>query len=274
MATADAVLNALEHDLIRRPEAPAGLLLREIGAPDGLRRADAIWLPAGHGYGLTGFEVKVSRADVITELASPHKCESWKKYCRYWWLVVADAALIEGLDVPASWGVKTPPTQKNRRAFTVLKPAPELHPAELGPAITRLGSVWAYERYRERDQARRDKHTLETLRGTIRNLEDRLRDAGVATGDPYRAASLQRAQELLDALARHRHYAQLPTGDTDALAAAIVEHLETDKLRKHVAEALDDKLIQIDKALEHVGGSWRIKDLRREIKLARDGGVW
>lgn len=60
---------------------PGGIFAGEIESPDGRRRADALWAPwsiAG-GAGIVGHEVKVSRSDVLTELADPMKAEPWAR---------------------------------------------------------------------------------------------------------------------------------------------------------------------------------------------------
>lgn len=263
-SSSSVILNALEYDLIRKPEAPAGVLLREIGSPDGLRRADALWLPAGHGYGLTGYEVKVSHADVLSELASPHKCESWKKYCRYWWLVVSDESIVKDVAIPSDWGVLTPPIRKNRRAFTVIKPAPELAPNELGPALTRLGSVWAYERSRHSTRIYQDQHTLNMLRDTVSNLEHQLRDAGIKKPNHFENESIGRAKDFMEALRKRQCYA-LPD-DIETLADNVTEYLFIDGMRSKVAAALDEKIVQIERALTSVEKSWRIRDLMNRLR--------
>ena len=133
--------------LKRHHEPPAskpigGMLLTEIQAPDSTRRADALWVPvstAERGT-LVGYETKVTRADVVQELRDPMKADAWEKYCSRWWLVVPDAALLDGLDVPDRWGVMTPPAA-SRRTMTVVRKAPRLEPR--GDARSALGTVLA-----------------------------------------------------------------------------------------------------------------------------------
>jgi hypothetical protein len=85
---------------------PAGILAEEVVGPDGRRRADAVWAPLVHSAGseLVGHEAKVTRSDVLTELADRTKCDPWMRYCDRWWLVVSDPGLVTGLDLPDAWG--------------------------------------------------------------------------------------------------------------------------------------------------------------------------
>lgn len=117
----------------------SGILATEIGAPDSARRGDAIWAPlTGNGTDIVGHEVKVSRSDVLTELADPMKCEAWAQFCTRWWLVVSDPALVDGLDIPETWGIMAPPSGRRTRSMTVLRPAPLRKVHDSGPAWRRL----------------------------------------------------------------------------------------------------------------------------------------
>lgn len=145
-------------DMLRRhylPDGrpPGGIFAAEIESPDGRRRGDVIWAPwsiAGD-RGLVGHEIKVSRSDILTELADPMKAEPWARYCSRWWLVVADPGLVAGLDVPDSWGIMSPPAGRRRRTMTVVRPAPMLEPADTGPGWRRVAS-WAHFRHATRLQ--------------------------------------------------------------------------------------------------------------------------
>ncbi|QDH93128.1 hypothetical protein QDA02_gp37 [Microbacterium phage Margaery] len=138
--TAKDMLAMLAKHYEPPPSKPhGGRLVEEIQAPRGTRRADALYMPittAGRGT-IIGHEIKVTRSDVITELRDPHKADSWLRYCSRWWLVVADAAFLDGLDVPAEWGVLAPPSRANTRFMTVVRQAPTLTP---DPAI--MSEAW------------------------------------------------------------------------------------------------------------------------------------
>lgn len=127
--TAKDMMALLEGHYATPPSKPAGgRLISEIQAPNSTRRADALYLPittAGRGS-IIGHEIKVSRSDVLAEIGDPHKADAWMRYCDRWWLVVSDAALIDGLDIPPQWGVMAPPTRG--RFMTIVTKAPVLTP--------------------------------------------------------------------------------------------------------------------------------------------------
>ena len=145
MTTASDVLKMLRTHYV--PEnRPAGcLFMPEIGAPDGRRRADLLVAPTSISgqldATLVGHEVKVTRADVMAELRDPTKADPWLKYCTYWYLVVSDPALIDGLTIPETWGIMAPPSGRRRVSMTILRPAPKLEPTgNLAPAISRIAA--------------------------------------------------------------------------------------------------------------------------------------
>lgn len=54
---------------------------------------------------LHGHEVKVSRADWLTELKDPGKAEAFRRYCDYWWLVVSEKSIVRPGELPDGWGL-------------------------------------------------------------------------------------------------------------------------------------------------------------------------
>ncbi len=175
--TAHDMVAMLRRHYLPDESRPGGIFLTELPAPGWPRRADALWqgVTASAGHQLVGHEIKVSRSDVLVELADPTKADQWLRYCNRWWLVVAHPSLIEGLDLPPSWGVLAPPSGRRRRTCTVVQPAPELQPIEQGPALraiaTRLhwdGHNRGAELTRELAYAQRE---VERLRAQVRELE-------------------------------------------------------------------------------------------------------
>lgn len=263
--TAGSITEALRRDYIRKPEMPAGVFMAEVGSPDGNRRADALYIPAVGGNGIIGHEIKVSRSDVLAELADPHKAEAWKQYCVRWWLVVAEPGLVEGLEIPDDWGIKCPPTQKNRRQFTVLRPAPKLDPIPLGRALGRIATVWAY-RQRDHEWEQRRAQSAHELQGRkVSELEDKLRRAGVVPGRPD--PDLQAAVDLLAALRERSRGMFLQGRDIGAIADAIIEANGALNMRRTVASAFDQKRRQINDALKAIStDDWRFKDVLAALK--------
>jgi hypothetical protein len=113
-ANASAMIAMLRRHYIPDETRPSGIFAPEIQAPGSSgRRADLIWLgcTAAAGDELIGHEIKISRADLLNELADLSKSHSWQRYCDRWWLVVPHEALIHGLELPPSWGVMLPPVR-------------------------------------------------------------------------------------------------------------------------------------------------------------------
>lgn len=101
------------------------------------RSADAIavnlWPSRGHS--ITGFEIKVSRSDWLSELKKPQKAEAIMKYCNFWNLVVEDESVIKEDEIPKAWGLLI---RKGNRLFTKKK-APELTPEQ--PSLGFIASM-------------------------------------------------------------------------------------------------------------------------------------
>lgn len=187
MTTADDMVAMLRRHYLPDGRPPGGIFAPEIGSPDGRRRADLLWMPVtiAGGRGLHGHEVKISRADVVTELNDPTKAEPWAQYCSRWWLVVADPSLVEGLDVPDAWGIMAPPSGRRRRSMTILRPAPELHPKEPAPGVARLAS-WLF--HRTSDQIREAEGNQAHYKRQAEQAEARAQEARVTGGQTHPAA--------------------------------------------------------------------------------------
>ncbi len=94
------------------------------GFDSNIRTADAIAmnLYPSRGMEVNGFEIKVSRSDVMHELMQPEKSAEIQQFCHRWWLVISDPKLIADLNIPITWGVIDVSTGKCK----VLKKAPDL----------------------------------------------------------------------------------------------------------------------------------------------------
>jgi hypothetical protein len=96
------------------------------GYPDTIRTADAMamGLWASRGIHLTGFELKVSRSDWLTELKKPDKAEEIAKYCHFWYIVVPDPAIVNLDELPHNWGLMA--ASGPQRSIKIIKEAPKL----------------------------------------------------------------------------------------------------------------------------------------------------
>lgn len=65
-----------------------------------------LW-PSG-GFEIHGFEIKVTRNDLLKEIQRPRKAENISQFCDRWWLVVGDKSIVELAELPSHWGLMIP----------------------------------------------------------------------------------------------------------------------------------------------------------------------
>lgn len=72
----------------------------------GTRYADAVavGLWKSHGHLVEGFEIKVSRSDLASELKKPEKSQPVFQYCHRWWLATPKG-LADPAELPPNWGL-------------------------------------------------------------------------------------------------------------------------------------------------------------------------
>jgi len=101
----------VEKILSVRYSAPEYAFLPQVRNQTGyikqVRTADALAMSLfpSRGLHLYGFEIKISRSDWLSELASPEKAEDFYKYCDFWYLVVSDPAIVKEGELPVPWGL-------------------------------------------------------------------------------------------------------------------------------------------------------------------------
>lgn len=102
------------------------------------RTADALvmGLWPSRGLHLHGFEIKASRSDWLQELRNPAKAEEICQYCDFWWVVVGDADIVQGEELPSTWGLLVP---KGKKTLVAKVTAPKLEPK--APTLGFLASV-------------------------------------------------------------------------------------------------------------------------------------
>ncbi len=121
-------------ELVRkRHDGDGWIVFSELGNKAGIyanRFADAVALGvwASKKYEAHLYEFKVSREDVKRELRDPTKAEGVGRFCHYWWLTISDEKIIEGLVVPATWGILTPTKRGGSTILRVVRKAPKLTP--------------------------------------------------------------------------------------------------------------------------------------------------
>ncbi len=74
-----------------------------------VRTADALvmGLYPSRGLHLSGFEIKVRRNDLMTELKNPDKAEEIAQFCDFWW-IVAPKDIVKIEELPVNWGLMIP----------------------------------------------------------------------------------------------------------------------------------------------------------------------
>lgn len=103
------------------------------------RTADAIavgcW-SGGDGISISGFEIKVSRSDWLSEIQKPQKAEAFTRYCHRWY-VVAPKGVVKTDEMPASWGLMHPTKAGLRIASAADLTEPEPIPTSMLAAMLR-----------------------------------------------------------------------------------------------------------------------------------------
>ncbi|BAD58884.1 hypothetical protein [Nocardia farcinica] len=243
------------------PNRPiAWLLAKEIQAPQSSRRADLIAAPLTHsgGSGIIGHELKVTRADVQTELADPTKHDDWARYCDRWYLVVSDPALVDGLDIPEHWGIMAPPSGRRTRSMTILRKAPALSPVNTADAWMRLARWQTYRAHTQIAQAHTEtNYARRQLEHANREIND-LRRAQTAAVHPQ----MNRALDLIRAVEERRIDEKLwGLVDDNAIIDAVVDVTATRQAAETTRRMLDR--IERDLADAFAGVADQIRRARR-----------
>lgn len=149
MMRADDVRAALR----KKFAAPEYALFFEVGDATGGRArrwADALamGLWPSRGLALQGFEIKVSRSDLQSELRNPAKAESIARYCRHWWLATPPGLVREG-ELPDGWGLY----EVQANGLKCVKQAPPLTEEPITPTFLAAILRRAGEQDRQFDQA-------------------------------------------------------------------------------------------------------------------------
>lgn len=229
--TASDVVAMLRRHYLPEGRPPGGLFAAEVGSPDGRRRADVMWAPltTAGGTGLVGHEVKVSRADVLVELTDPTKAEPWAQYCDRWWLVVADPALVDGLDVPEAWGIMAPPSGRRTRSMTVVRSALALHPKDPAPGLRRL---LAWQTFGTADVLARAKYRADNAEEQVERLRREVAElqAAGSRGGEYAKRVARLVHEVEQRCRRAPIWHAAPDDVDEAVVAAAVDHIATARL--------------------------------------------
>lgn len=132
----DAERTAIMLDLVHRlfeggrsELAPPYVVIEQVSPGTGFssaaRYADVLALSTwpSRGLRLEGFEIKASKADLRRELADLGKHQAIARYCDEWSLVVYRRSILEGLEIPADWGIWAVDEETGEELERIRKPA-------------------------------------------------------------------------------------------------------------------------------------------------------
>jgi len=250
----------LRQHHVGTPSKPVpGFFVQEIEAPHHSRRADALWLPLMTGMRgqIWGYELKVSRADLMHELADPTKADPWMRYCNQWTLVVPDEGLLRGLDIPDLWGILVPSAKRTMR--TVRKPAslvPDAQVAAHGKILARLhfGGEDGDTRMRNLQyQVESLQSHNQTLQERIREKDDALAATGAVPHMQERVAKVLAAVQRMSADYRSTEYFSADHIPPERIAAGIVEHERVLRSAEQVASMAAATAKELARVLKQSG---------------------
>lgn len=282
--TANTVVQALRHDLVRDEYFPGGLFYTELEAPSSLRRIDALWVANFSGH-VTGYEIKVSKQDLLHELRHPEKCDPWKRFCDQWWLAVGDPNLIIGIenDIPEEWGICTPPTAKNRRKMTVLRPAPKLAPVDKAPLLGKLAGKTASDIGHATLKAERLEKSSNSLIEQVDAMRVELSKAGLSEDAHLQTELIRRALVIAKDLTTrsYRHifdqwglrYPETMELESQKVGRLIAEVFMADQLNQSVGEAAIRRVNEIQQviadAAKPLSEEWDVKSVFAHLNKLR-----
>lgn len=138
------------------------------------RYADAIAMSLwpSRGLDVIGFEIKVSRSDLVSELKNPKKSVAVQSYCDKWYLVLASEDLIKEGELPSAWGLIV---VNKLGKLQVLKSAPQLEAQPLKKSFIASILRRAYE-FREREKQNIVSSSQRDMMDELHSLRDKLRE--------------------------------------------------------------------------------------------------
>lgn len=173
--TASDIRSALE----RVYAAPEWYIGFEVGNSTGTncrRHADAVAVNAypSKGFEVRGFEIKVSKSDLKTELQNGIKSDEIARFCDYWFLVVPKG-LADAFTLPPTWGVIEFTTDGGLRQKVKAQKLERTEP-EIGFLCAMLrGRERAVTESASRVSAEREEQIRKNAVWKLRNSEDELK---------------------------------------------------------------------------------------------------
>lgn len=275
--TARGMIELLRAHYMPPSRPAAGIFASEIQAPDSERRADLIWqgCTAAAGRQLVGHEIKVTRQDLLAELTDPTKSDPWQRYCDRWWLVVPAPDLVDGLELPPTWGVLAPPSGRRRSSMTVVVPAPALRPAEQGPALRTL-ATWLHWKLNDARTtiAQRDAE-IARQQATVNQLDERLAELQPRFASPARQRGQQVVAEIVRRLGGASPDGRVGTWEAevsvDDVVAALSEYGALQARARDLAYRVRHTAQELQRALSGADPD-QLKELATAVERFADAG--
>ncbi|MCH9637780.1 MAG: hypothetical protein K0U16_07550 [Gammaproteobacteria bacterium] len=103
------------------------------------RWADAVAMNLwpSRGLEILGFEVKVSRGDMLRELKKPQKAEVVARHCDKWFIAVGSKSIVKPEELPRSWGLLVPTGSAKGQTMKIVKDALSLRKKTADPKVSR-----------------------------------------------------------------------------------------------------------------------------------------
>ena len=182
--------------LCNRYKAPEWAIFSGVANGTGARAkrtADALAMSLwpSRGLELMGFEIKVSRGDLLRELKDPAKAEAVAKYCDRWWIAAGSKEIVKPEELPRAWGLLIP----HGKTMKIVKDAGAL-PSQ---PVTREFLAAILRRAHEVVEGSRDKLRHE-MRGSIREEVEKGFGDKIKRLEERAAASDKRSADLLSQL--------------------------------------------------------------------------
>ncbi len=211
----------LLRDKYKQPEFAVAF---EVGDNTGFkcrRHADAIAMSLypSRGLGIYGFEIKISRNDLIKEIESPDKAEPIARFCNGWHLVYPTELKDIDLQIPAGWGI----IKASESGLKTVRAAKELtpDPISLGFLAALFRGMCKEDEYRLSEAVK--KRTEEIMKQANADVEYQIKRRTARAEEMEEAArkvaketginlfeSSWRTPELIRAIQKSLHYQEPP----------------------------------------------------------------
>lgn len=114
------LLERLRRHVLKPGPLPGAAFVHEVMLTGTNSRADAlsIGFTSASGRLLTGYEIKVSRADWRHELDQPGKADPWADQCHAWYVVAPSTDIVPPAELPDGWGLLVPNARSKTRLDT------------------------------------------------------------------------------------------------------------------------------------------------------------